>query len=67
MGNEHTVKDAIDLTGLEERQIMYRIRKGHVDARKVGWIWLISQKGIEQLRTIKNSNRKRLPNGAKEE
>ena len=59
-----TVQQAIEITGLGERQILYRLRRGHIDAFKVGWVWIITEKGMDELNAIKNSKRKRLPNGA---
>lgn len=63
MDKMYTIKDAVEITGLDTRQIMYRVRRKHIDAQKIGWIWLVTEEGMEQLKKIANSKRKRLPNG----
>lgn len=64
--NYKTIQEASEITGLGERQILYRVRKGQIDAKKMGWIWLITEKGMEQLKFLSESDKKRYPDGLPE-
>jgi len=45
----YTVREAADITGYEYRQVMYRIRSGKIEAEKIGWVWILDHKQLEEL------------------
>jgi excisionase family DNA binding protein len=51
----YTIKEAAEKTGLDARAIMYKIRRKHIQAQKVGWIWVISEEEVNKLTENDNS------------
>lgn len=47
----YPIKEVAELTGLNQRQIMYKIRRKQIEAEKVGWIWIISKDEVTKLLT----------------
>ena len=46
--NYLSIRDIAKLTGLQEHQIIYRIRRGHLKATKFGWQWFIKKSDLEE-------------------
>lgn len=57
--SEITIKDLTIATGMPTRKIMYRIKIGKINARKLGWQWLIPYTEIER---VKKSMKKKKRN-----
>lgn len=42
-----SVKEACDLTGMKQAKLLRKIRRGEIEAEKVGWVWIIKRKALE--------------------
>ena len=46
-----SAREAGDRLGLEHTEVIRRIRKGDIEARKLGWVWIINTREVEAVRT----------------
>jgi hypothetical protein len=62
----YTIKEASETTGYDERQIMYKIRREQITAQKVGWIWVLPEATVIELKNEKEAkDRKKAEKEAK--
>lgn len=59
LDNLYTIKEAGEKSGYDDRQIMYKIRRNHIEAQKVGWIWVITEPEVAKLKEMKKEEDKR--------
>lgn len=45
-----TVREAAELLGLPPHRVLRYVQRGVIPAHKKGWIWLISQKDLDQVK-----------------
>ena len=49
-GNYYTVSQVSEMTGLDKRKILYRIRTEKIKkARKMGWFWVIHKSELDKI------------------
>jgi len=44
--DEMTVREAAEELGLTHLEVNRRIHKGQIQARKVGWVWILNRKDV---------------------
>jgi hypothetical protein len=45
-----STKEAGSQLGLEQKEVIRRIRRGDIEAEKFGWVWTIDQDEIERVK-----------------
>ncbi len=48
--NMLTVREAAELLGLPHYKVLRYVQRGVIPAHKKGWIWLISQEDLDQVK-----------------
>jgi len=52
----YPISIAAERSGYDARQIIYRIRTGKVKAKKMGWLWYLTDEQIEKLKKMKEED-----------
>lgn len=45
-----TLREASYVTGIEKNRLMYMIKRGQLQAKKLGWIWSLTHEQISKLK-----------------
>lgn len=58
METQYSPRQVAEELDLKYMQVMRRIRSGKINARKVGWGWIIEEQEVKRLREAKNDTNK---------
>lgn len=50
MSRKFTTAQVSDRTGLPQKEVLRRIRLGHIEAEKLGWIWVVDEKEVRNIK-----------------
>jgi hypothetical protein len=45
-----SISQVSQMTGIKQPKIIRGIRKGVIEAKKIGWIWVISAENVQKLK-----------------
>lgn len=51
----YTIREAAEILNLKTNKLMYLIRTNRIKARKIGWIWVLSQTEVKKLEGMLNA------------
>jgi hypothetical protein len=50
VSRKFTTEQVATRTGLPQKEVLRRIRLGHIKAEKFGWIWIVDEKEVRNIK-----------------
>jgi excisionase family DNA binding protein len=47
-----SISEVSQMTGIKQPKIIRYIRKGVITAKKIGWVWVVTEEEIKKLKSI---------------